>query len=184
MHFLKSTRQCEERDIAGAGHAECLMADACEVPSNNRGFTMVELLIVIGILAVLAILSFPAGARYVEGTKIARSVGDLHTMNSEIQAYNIEKGTYPGSLNDIGRGGFLDPWGQQYQYTNIDAALANGDPNPALLGSIDQLNSINDYDLWSKGKDTLTSVPAYDATCEDDIVRASDGTFFGLRADF
>ena len=144
-----------------------------------HGFTLVELLVVVAILAALALVALPAGFNYVEKVRVARCVGDVQAINNEIQSYFIDKGAYPNSLNDIGRGTFLDPWGQPYQYTNV---AAGGAP---LWGSIDQLNSANDYDLYSKGPDRQTNTPDYVAdTCEDDIVRASDGSFCGFRRDF
>ena len=144
-----------------------------------RAFTLVELLIVVAIISALAMVALPAGFNYVEKVRKARCVGDLQTVNNEIQSYYIDKNVYPNSLNDIGRGNFNDPWGQPYQYTNINAGGA------PLLGSIDQLNPGNDYDLYSKGPDRQTSTPDYAfETCADDIVRASDGSFFGSRGDF
>lgn len=152
---------------------------------NRDGFTLVELIVVVAVIGALAMVALPAGFKYIESTRKVRCLGDLQAINNEIQSYYIDRNAYPGSLNDIGRGSFLDPWGQPYEYTNIEAELALGNPNPALWGSIDQLNSSNDYDLWSKGSDKQTSSPAYDATnSEDDIVRASDGSFFGIRQDY
>jgi general secretion pathway protein G len=144
-----------------------------------QGFSLVELITVVAVIAALAAIALPAGANYVNRAKIARCLGDLQTINNEIQAYYIDRNSYPGSLSDIGRGSFTDPWGQLYMYNNI---VTNGNP---LMGTIDQLNSGNDYDLYSKGADLQTNSPDYDDTvCEDDIVRASDGSFFGKRKDF
>lgn len=146
---------------------------------GGRGFTLIELLIVVAIIASLTTVALPAGLNYIEKVRKARCLGDLQILNNEIQAYYIDKNAYPGSLSDIGRDTFLDPWKVPYQYTNIQSG------GPPLLGSIDQLNPGNDYDLYSKGPDRQTSTPNFDIdTCADDLVRASDGSYFGFRGDF
>ncbi|GAM07782.1 type II secretion system protein G [Geobacter sp. OR-1] len=144
-----------------------------------KAFTLIELIVVVAILSALAMMALPAGFNYIDKVKKARCIGDLQTISNEIQSFYIDKNRYPDSLAEINRDTFNDPWGVPYQYTNINGG---GDP---LLGSIDQLNPGNDYDLYSKGPDRQTNTPDYIIdSCEDDIVRASDGSFFGYRGDF
>jgi prepilin-type N-terminal cleavage/methylation domain-containing protein len=142
-----------------------------------RGFSLVELLFVVAILSVLALIVVPAGFEYINKTRISRCITDLQTINNEIHSYYIDNNSYPANLGVIGRAAFKDPWGQPLRY-NLGASLV-GDisPDPLNVGS-------NDFDLWSKGADTLTDEPGYNTASEDDIVRASDGSSFGMRSDY
>jgi prepilin-type N-terminal cleavage/methylation domain-containing protein len=155
----------------------CFLAAPVAFLRRTNGFTLVELLTVVAVLSALALIALPAGTTYIAKARTARCLSDLQTINNEIQSYYIDKNAYPDNLSKIGRDKFMDPWGQFYEY-NPGATLIGGvDPRP--------LNRLsNDYDLWSKGPDTQTNNPAYAAESEDDLVRASDGSFFGLRSDF
>ena len=44
------------------------------------------------------------------------------------------------------------------------------------------LNS--DYDLYSKGKDGKSSSPITASDSQDDVIRASDGSYVGLASQF
>jgi prepilin-type N-terminal cleavage/methylation domain-containing protein len=141
------------------------------------GFTLVELLTVVSVLAALVMIALPAGFNYIAKARTARCLGDLQIINDEIQSYYIDQNKYPATLADIKRDKFTDPWGEPYQYKPGAALLGAIDPDPLNDGT-------NDYDLWSKGIDRLTDYPGYGPECADDIVRASDGSFFGIRSDY
>jgi prepilin-type N-terminal cleavage/methylation domain-containing protein len=62
---------------------------------RHRGFTLVELLVVIGIIVLLAGLGLPMVLRaYKSGTKM-RSQADLQTITTALNAYKQDFGEYP-----------------------------------------------------------------------------------------
>src|ERR1700688_4693265 len=68
---------------------------------RSRGFTMMELMVVIAIILVL--IGLIAG-RYVRGIVRAREAvlkQDLQTMRSAIQQYTLDKAAGPQSLDDL-----------------------------------------------------------------------------------
>jgi len=143
--------------------------------ADSCGFTLVELIVVTAILGVLALMAIPAYNSYVNSSKIARTESDIRVLENDITAYLIDRGTLPNSLNDIDRGTLRDPWGNPYQYYNIEA----GGGTPLLDLFLDKLNS--DFDLYSKGPDGASAADYSDPSSPDDIVRSGDGGYIGNR---
>ena len=54
---------------------------------KNRGFTLIEVVIVIGILSVLAVLGVPAIAGYMENSKAATNVSNAKLLYNAATAY-------------------------------------------------------------------------------------------------
>jgi len=147
----------------------------------DRGFTIVELLIVIAILGTLAAIALPVGTNYMDQARSAAAIMDIRTLEKDIVAYEIQNGTQPDNLSDIDRDDLLDPWGNPYQYLKITG-------HPSQTGSLRKdrfLVPVNtDYDLYSMGKDG-TSMPPFTANVSrDDIVRANDGGYVGKAEGF
>ena len=138
-----------------------------------RGFTLLEVLIVVGILALLAALVIPRFFEVGEGAKIdltQSQIGRSGPIGTALELYRQAMGTYPETSDGLmalverpsgldeemenkWRGPYIDnpealvdPWGEEYQY--------------AFPG---EKNDENMYDLWSMGPDRE------DGT-EDDIV--------------
>lgn len=67
------------------------------------GFTIVELLIVVVIIAILAAITVVAFNGVQDRARNAQVVSDLNQLNKKIQMYAVENGSYPstGGLNTI-----------------------------------------------------------------------------------
>jgi prepilin-type N-terminal cleavage/methylation domain-containing protein len=63
--------------------------------ANARGFTLVELLVVIGIIALLAGLAIPLIMRAYGSAERTRIAGDLQAIATALQAYHDDHGDYP-----------------------------------------------------------------------------------------
>ncbi len=151
--------------------------------TTNKGFTLVELILVVVVIGILATVSIPAYNTYVNSAKTNRAMGEIRVLNSEIMAYSSENGgALPVSLDAINRAGLLDPWRRPYVYYNF---AATAPPLPAAQAplkdiiNLDQLNS--DFDLYSLGPNNTTAVIGGIAATDDDIVRFNDGTYVDLR---
>jgi len=132
------------------------------------------------IVLTLAAMAVPSLMAAIYDAKVARAVGDIRTIETEIVEYEVENGQLPDSLADIGRSNFLDPWGNPYQYLNHAAKKGNGMARKDRF--LVPLNS--DYDLYSLGKDGQSSPPITAKNSLDDIIRASDGAYVGLASQF
>lgn len=145
-----------------------------------RGLTLVELLLAVVVVAVLVGLAFPAYSEAVERSRRGKAIADISNIQLLIGRYETSRGELPDSLTDVDPKGFVDPWGQAYYYTNLVDAKGKGSARKDH-----KLNPINsDYDLFSAGKNRDYRSQITHKLSVDDIVRARDGAFIGVAADF
>jgi len=149
-------------------------------PGAQRGFTVVELLIVIAILMTISALAIPSLMAAMDAARVARAVGDIETIEDAITLYEVIYGRLPDDLTQVGYGGLLDPWGSPYEYLNHTTMRGNGKARKDRF--LVPLN--DDYDLYSAGKDLATVPPITAPASQDDILRASSGSYLGLASQF
>lgn len=147
-----------------------------------RGFTLVEIAIVLMIVGVVAWISIPAYQGYIERARIREAVFAVGEMSKSIRQWEVTKGALPDSLGEIGVVGekAKDPWGFDYEYLNLRTAKGNGQARKDK--KLAPLNS--DFDLYSVGRDGLTKLPLPPKESHDDVVRARNGRFIGFAKDF
>ena len=113
---------------------------------DTRGFTLVELMLVVIIIGTLVAMVMPRLAGRTEQAKRAAARADIEAnIASALDLYEIDNGNYPDNLEALmekkdGRGPYLkkrpiDPWGHMYKYVC-----------PGTHG---------DYDLYSLSKDGI-----------------------------
>jgi general secretion pathway protein G len=145
-----------------------------------RGFTLVELLIAMAIVLTIAAIAVPNFIAAMDLARVARAVGDIKTIEEEITLYDLIYNQLPDDLSQIGYGNYLDPWRNPYEYLNHSTMKGNGQARKDRF--LVPLNS--DYDLYSDGKDGQTVAPITAKPSQDDIIRASDGSYIGLASQF
>ena len=150
------------------------------VHARSRGFTVVELMLGVAILAMLAGIAYPSYQRYAERARVAQAVIDIASISAAVKAYAVDSLAYPANLDEVGKAGMKDPWGNPYQYTNLDDVKGKGKArkNKNLV----PINS--DFDLYSIGKDGASTSALTAKVSRDDVVRANDGRFIGLASDY
>ena len=75
--------------------------------SDDRGFTLVELMIVMLIISVLAAVAIPSFVAAIRNAKEAALKEDLHVMRDAIDSYTMDKNKAPQSLDDLVQNGYL-----------------------------------------------------------------------------
>ncbi len=104
---------------------------------RNRGFTLIEILVVIVVLAVLATLVAPNVFRHVGAARETTARTQIEMLGAALDAYRLDNGRYPTTEQGLAalwqaptveprapnwRGPYLrkavplDPWGQAYVY--------------------------------------------------------------------
>jgi len=147
---------------------------------RHWGFTLLELLMALGVVGVLAVLSIGGFNQVWDRARTASAKADIADIHMQIERYRIQNSRLPDGLAEIGRGAFLDPWDRPYHYTKLEGVKGKGKARKDR-----KLNPLNsDYDLFSAGKNGVFKTQVSNKDSLDDIIRAHDGAFIGLAADF
>lgn len=90
---------------------------------SNKGFTLVELLVVVLILGALAAIAIPRISQSAESAKINACKTNVDLLNTQIELYYANEGEWPTDLDDIvnDKDYFPDgppecPFGKAYKY--------------------------------------------------------------------
>jgi len=115
------------------------------------GFTLIEVMVVVVILAVLATMVVPRVVDRPDDARIAKAKQDIQSIDSALKLYRLDNQVYPSTNQGLEalikkpdgepaprnwrEGGYLDrlpvdPWGNEYQY------LSPGEHGPFDLYSL------------------------------------------------
>lgn len=87
--------------------------------TNNKGFSLVELIIVIAIMAVLIGVLAPQFIKYVEKSKESKDITNLDTCVEAVKIYYADKDTVPATVTVSAKKGD--------KFTSDDSNVALGD---------------------------------------------------------
>lgn len=146
----------------------------------QAGFQLLELIIVVSMLGLLASIAVPSFMTQIEKARVADTIVEIKNIEHSIERFYTENFSYPDTLADIGMSSLRDPWEHSYAYVNI--ANVNGVGQLRKDKNLVPINS--DYDLYSKGRDGNSVATLVAPASHDDVVRANNGGFVGLAADY
>jgi general secretion pathway protein G len=127
---------------------------------GERGFTLVELMIVMTIIGILASIAIPSYIRSVQKAKEAVLREDLHTLRTSIDSYTVDKEKAPQSLDDLVQAGYLktipndpmtsrsDTWITSQSDTMTDLNETQGGMDDVHSGSEGASSEGTTYNTW------------------------------------
>ena len=68
---------------------------------NEAGFTLIGMLIAVGIVAILAMIAVPKFTSAIASANTAKIQSDLSTLNTAIAVYEIDNGKAPTDIKDL-----------------------------------------------------------------------------------
>lgn len=144
-----------------------------------KGFTLIELMVAILIIAIAAAIALPWYSSYVDRVKIGQAIKDIGALNTSARHYMTDNRVPPPNLTAIGAAGKLDPWGNPYVYLDLTTAgIGKARKNKNLV----PINS--EFDLYSMGKDGKSTLALTAANSRDDVILANDGRYIGLASNY
>ncbi|HVN43449.1 MAG TPA: type II secretion system major pseudopilin GspG [Steroidobacteraceae bacterium] len=138
-------------------------------PRGERGFTLIEIMVVVVILGILAALVAPNVIRRIDDARITKAQQDIRSYETALNLYRMDNFRYPTTeqgldalvhrpvdpnIKNWKEGGYVqnlrkDPWGNDYQYVSPGS---HGDYDLCSLGADRQPGGEgNDADIcnWS-----------------------------------
>lgn len=137
--------------------------------TRGRGFTLIEIIVAIAILAILTALIVPRVVGKVDDAAIARARSDVQALTTALNLYKLDNYSYPTTEQGLEAllnkpGGqpepanwkkYLDklpkdPWGRDYQYISPGS---HGDIDVYSLGKDGQVGGEGidaDFGNWSE----------------------------------
>jgi type II secretion system protein G len=71
------------------------------VLGNQRGFTLIELMIVVAIIGILAAIAIPLWTNVQARARVAKAQADMRTLASSVSIYTAHMGNMPAALTDL-----------------------------------------------------------------------------------
>lgn len=87
--------------------SQALPTAHCSLLTSSRGFTLLELMIVISIIVILAVIAMPQYQKTIVHARETVLRDNLYQLRKAIDLYGADKGKLPQSLDDLASAGYV-----------------------------------------------------------------------------
>ncbi|CAK1744586.1 MULTISPECIES: pilin [Vibrio] len=123
--------------------------------TNQKGFTLIELMIVVAVIGVLSAIAIPQYQKYVAKAEVAAALATMTGVKTNVEAYAVEYGAFPSAAQSAALGvpanipqGTIAFAPAQSSAGSIDFTFSSSDVSSLLIASEFQLDRDSDGS-WS-----------------------------------
>lgn len=140
---------------------------------RQKGFSLIELLIVVAIILIIAAIAIPNLLRSKMAANEASAVESLRTLNTVCIQYETTYGGYPPALSNLGPGNPATPATADM----IDSVLASGTKSGYsfgyIAGATDANGNVLSYSIAASPVSPGTTGQRYFFTDQSGVIRAN-----------
>lgn len=98
-----------------------------DLKHNEKGFTLVEMLVVLFIMAVLILVTIPNVSKHFQTIDDKGCEAYTKMVEGQVHTYKLNHSKYPNSLADLSTAGYLPVDGNKCPDGRLISLLANGE---------------------------------------------------------
>ncbi len=111
-----------------------------KIPAPQRGFTLIEMMIVVALIGILASIAYPSYQNYVIKTKRADMMSEMQNIAAQIESRKLAQGSYSNALRTGLTGNYPQQGTALYNVT-VETIVAPVSPPPDPLPPLGPLTS-------------------------------------------